>query len=54
MPWAQTCNILYPRELLERIGGFLDDPPLSMGEDTELALRGAQGRRGLRGGAARC
>jgi len=40
VPWAQTCNILYPRELLERIGGFLDDPPLSMGEDTELALRG--------------
>lgn len=40
VPWAQTCNIVYPRELLERIGGFLDDPPLSMGEDTELALRG--------------
>jgi glycosyltransferase involved in cell wall biosynthesis len=39
VPWAQTCNILYPRELLERLGGFLDDPPLSMGEDTELALR---------------
>ena len=39
VPWAQTCNILYPRDLLERTGGFLDDPPLSMGEDTDLALR---------------
>lgn len=39
VPWAQTCNILYPRELLERVGGFLEDPPLSAGEDTELAIR---------------
>jgi glycosyltransferase involved in cell wall biosynthesis len=39
VPWAQTCNILYPRDLLERVDGFRDDPPLSMGEDTELALR---------------
>jgi glycosyltransferase involved in cell wall biosynthesis len=38
--WGQTCNILYPRELLERIGGLQDDPPLSMGEDTDMALRG--------------
>src|SRR5205814_4172614 len=21
-PYAQTCNIVYPRELLERLGGF--------------------------------
>jgi GT2 family glycosyltransferase len=38
-PWAQTCNILYPRELLERVGGFEEDPPLLAGEDTDLALR---------------
>jgi glycosyltransferase involved in cell wall biosynthesis len=38
--WAQTCNILYPRDLLERIGGLREDPPLSMGEDTDMALRG--------------
>ena len=37
--WAQTCNIVYPRELLERIGGFVEDPPLAAGEDTELAER---------------
>jgi glycosyltransferase involved in cell wall biosynthesis len=41
-PWAQTCNIVYPRELLERLGGFLEDPPLAAGEDTELAERGRQ------------
>lgn len=40
VPWAQTCNIVYPRELLERIGGFREDPPLAMGEDTDVALRG--------------
>jgi glycosyltransferase involved in cell wall biosynthesis len=38
-PWAQMCNILYPRELLERVGGLLEDPPLLAGEDTELAVR---------------
>ena len=38
--WAQTCNILYPRALLERMDGF--DPALPGaigGEDTDLALR---------------
>ena len=35
--WAQTCNIVYPRALLEEIGGF--DPSLHVGEDTDLALR---------------
>jgi glycosyltransferase involved in cell wall biosynthesis len=38
-PWAQMCNILYPRELLERVGGLLEDPPLVAGEDMELAVR---------------
>jgi len=36
-PYAQTCNILYPRELLERLGGF--DERAIAGEDVGLALR---------------
>jgi len=36
---AQTCNILYPRELLERVGGFDESFPQAVGEDTDLALR---------------
>jgi GT2 family glycosyltransferase len=47
--WGQTCNILYPRELLERIGGLQDDPPLSMGEDTDMALRGRKAGAGYVG-----
>jgi hypothetical protein len=35
--YAQTANILYPRELLERLGGF--DERLGAGEDIDLALR---------------
>ena len=34
---AQTCNIAYPRALLERIGGF--DEAVPAGDDTDLALR---------------
>ena len=34
-PWAQACNIVYPRELLERCGGFPED--MYVGEDTALA-----------------
>jgi GT2 family glycosyltransferase len=36
-PWAQACNIVYPRELLERAGGFDED--VLVGEDTDLAMR---------------
>lgn len=37
-PWYETCNVAYPRTLLESVGGF--DPAFSMGgEDTDLALR---------------
>ena len=36
-PWAETCNIVYPKELLERAGGFIEEH--SVGEDTDLALR---------------
>ena len=38
VPFAQTCNILYPRELLERVGGFLEEA-IRTGEDTDLAMR---------------
>lgn len=37
VPWAQTCNIVYPRELVERLGGF--DEEVLVGEDTDLAQR---------------
>jgi GT2 family glycosyltransferase len=37
---AQTCNIVYPREVLERAGGFDEQAmPLCAGEDTELFWR---------------
>lgn len=39
-PYAEACNILYPLELLERVGGF--DEGLQVGEDVDLALRGRQ------------
>ena len=34
-PWAQACNIIYPVEVLERLGGFPED--MYVGEDTALA-----------------
>ena len=37
VPWAQACNIVYPRELVERAGGF--DERLATGEDTDLRVR---------------
>jgi hypothetical protein len=37
-PWGQTCNILYPRALLERVGGF-DERFAVAGEDTDLLQR---------------
>jgi glycosyltransferase involved in cell wall biosynthesis len=39
-PSYETCNIFYPRELLERLGGF-DEESFSMpgGEDTDLAWK---------------
>lgn len=36
-PFAQTCNILYPRTLLDRLGGF--DERAITGEDVDLSLR---------------
>jgi GT2 family glycosyltransferase len=37
--WAQTCNIAYPRAVLEATGGFDESLPVAAGEDTDLALR---------------
>ncbi len=38
-PFYQTCNMFYPRELLERLGGFDERYPAPGGEDTDLAWR---------------
>lgn len=47
-PHFQTCNIFYPRTLLERVGGFDASLPIGSGEDSDLAWRcldaGAQPR----------
>lgn len=37
-PW-ETCNIFFPRALLERLDGFDERFPLPGGEDTDLAWR---------------
>jgi GT2 family glycosyltransferase len=37
--WAQTCNIVYPRDVLEACAGFDESLPVAAGEDTDLALR---------------
>lgn len=38
-PWFQTCNIAYPRPLLERLGGFDESFWEAAGEDTDLGWR---------------
>ena len=38
-PFAQTCNVLYPRAVLERVGGFDEAMPAPAGEDLDLAVR---------------
>lgn len=38
-PWYQTCNIFYPRELLESLGGFDEAFTRPFGEDVDLAWR---------------
>ena len=38
-PYYQACNILYPRELLERVGGFDANAFPYVGEDEDLAWR---------------
>jgi GT2 family glycosyltransferase len=37
--FAQTCNILYPRTVLERIGGFDEQMRAPAGEDLDINLR---------------
>src|SRR5690606_4566749 len=40
---AQTCNIVYPRTVLERLGGFDEHAlPLIGGEDADLAWRAVE------------
>jgi GT2 family glycosyltransferase len=38
--WYQTCNIAYPRALLEQLGGF--DERFDGGEDADLGLRASE------------
>jgi len=38
-PWFQTCNMFYPRELLEALGGFDERFRRPFGEDADLAWR---------------
>jgi GT2 family glycosyltransferase len=45
--WAQACNIVYPRELLERSGGF--DEVMQGGEDADLAHRAIEAGAAFRG-----
>ena len=37
--WFETCNVAYPRELLERLGGFDETFAEPLGEDTDLGWR---------------
>jgi glycosyltransferase involved in cell wall biosynthesis len=41
-PWFQTCNIAYPRRLLERLGGFDESFSDTPGEDTDLGCRAVE------------
>jgi glycosyltransferase involved in cell wall biosynthesis len=41
-PWYQTCNVAYPRELLEHLGGFDEAYPSPSAEDTDLAWRATE------------
>ena len=38
-PFFQTCNVFYPRELLDRVGGFDPTIPRPSVEDADLAMR---------------
>lgn len=38
-PWYPSCNLTFPRVLLERTGGFDEEFEGAWGEDTDLALR---------------
>jgi GT2 family glycosyltransferase len=36
-PWAECCNIVYPRSAIDAVGGFVED--VYTGEDTDLNIR---------------
>jgi GT2 family glycosyltransferase len=38
-PYFATCNVLYPRAMLERLDGFDEAFPFPAGEDTDLGWR---------------
>jgi GT2 family glycosyltransferase len=38
-PWFETANILYPRSVLESVGGFDENAFPFVGEDTDLGCR---------------
>jgi glycosyltransferase involved in cell wall biosynthesis len=38
-PWFQTCNVLYPRSVLQELGGFDERFTGPFGEDADLAWR---------------
>ncbi len=40
-PWLQTCNVAYPRDVLERLGGF-DERFAQIGEDADLGARAVE------------
>ncbi len=44
--WFETCNIIYERDLLERVGGF-DERFGDLGEDTDLGWRALEAGAGL-------
>jgi GT2 family glycosyltransferase len=48
--FAQTCNILYERELIERLGGF--DERAVVGEDIDLSVRAREAGARLLGAPA--
>jgi hypothetical protein len=41
-PHYETCNVAYPRALLERVGGFDETYPSPAGEDSDLGSRALQ------------
>ena len=41
-PWFQTCNIAYPRALLDELGGFDESFWEAAGEDTDLGWRAVE------------
>ena len=41
-PWFESCNIAYPRDLLERLDGYDEAFGMPWGEDTDLGLRAVE------------